>query len=446
MRLTRTPVAALTLLCTGLASLAAPSADEPSKRAIWVALLARSPISSLSAYHHTLRVVRPTAEPPRYCPAPLPLCDVEFRRAADQSPAARVPYTDHFRRHGELNESDRHRIGNLANGDYLVALCAGDRRISNVARLRIDSTHDPANERPLRLEVIEPAPGCPVRYLGVRGTGPTPRDNDFGTLAVHAPALVVDGAKRRVTETSGSFFPLSPGQQAESIVDLAVYEPRIDMGRPHTLKAVFGTYESDIVRLSVKARLAQTWDRATPDLPPVPEPAVALQGTVTGPDGRPAAGYEVALSHAQARFREQCDAQGRYRFGNVPPGLYALHANPPGKGQPIVGIEDVRIETGKTCQRHLSLERKFSISGTVIYADGTPAAGVEVSTTWRAADGHAEFQDFAPVDAQGHYHVGAPFALATYVGVSTTGPHPPPYHNVMAGRNDIDFILSRLPG
>jgi beta-lactamase regulating signal transducer with metallopeptidase domain len=188
-------------------------------------------------------------------------------------------------------------------------------------------------------------------------------------------------------------------------------------------------------------RVSRQTEVAVRNLLETAPPRAVLRGTVTGPDGKPAAGYGVSLSNSSgARFGEQTGDDGTYEFVYVPAGEYQLWANPTANGQPIVGLKSVRIEADKTLRRDLSLERKFSISGRVTFADGAPAPGREVMTTWRSADGSAEFGDFAAAGPDGRYTVSAPFETATYVGLSGTGPQPQPYHNVQAGRSDLDFV------
>ncbi|MCX5676785.1 MAG: M56 family metallopeptidase, partial [Planctomycetota bacterium] len=196
---------------------ATPPAEEASRATpVWVAILPRSPILSVREYRHTLRVVDPAPEPPLYKPAPIPACDFEIRRAdvdrsvKGQARVARIPYLDYFRKNGEPNESDRRRIGDLPDGEYFVALVIGQARCSNVASLEIRASYNPRNERPLRLEVVEPGPGQKLPRIGMRGTGPTPEDPKFGTWAVHLPDLIVDGVKQHVKQIFGSFFPMGP--------------------------------------------------------------------------------------------------------------------------------------------------------------------------------------------------------------------------------------------
>jgi len=419
-----------------------------SRPPVWVALLPRSPVQSLREYRHTLKVVDPAPEPPLYRPAPLPACDLEIRSERNPTRVVRVPCVGYFRERGEPDDSARRRMGDLRDGDYVVALCIGDARCSNVARLRIDSAFDARKEPPLELVPLPAAPGAGLRYVGLVATGRDPVDPEFTNMAAAFPTLVVDGVERCLTSITwiGPVAPLQPGQRAFRFIDLARYKPPIDPTAEHKVTARVAKYESAMVVISPRDALGQRWDEMTGRLPSVPPPRVVLRGKVTASDGNPAVGYEVGLSNlGGARFRERCDDQGRYEFVNIPAGEYSLHANPPGKGQPIVSIKKLEIEAEKTLVQDLSLARKFSFSGKVTYDDGTPAAGQEIMASWKSPDGRAEFDDFAVVDTDGRYTLSAPFPEASYVGISATGPHPNPHRGVKGGRTDVDFVIRKKP-
>lgn len=422
-----------------------PHAAPPAEGAAWVAILVRSPIRSLGGYHHALKgsIRRPRRRPIGL--PPLPECDLEIRTERNPTTVVRVPHAGYFRENGEPDEAVRRRMGDVPDGDYLVALCAGDRRISNVARLRIDASFNAGEEPGLRLMPLPPAPGEGLRYVGLIATGRNPVDPAFTNFAAAFPILIVDGTERRVTSMTwvGPVGPLQPGQRELRLIDLTRYEPPIDPAAGHKVAARVATYESTPVRISPRDALGRRWDRMTGRLPSVPPPRVVLRGTVTGPSGKPAAGYEVILTSrtSRTRFRERTGNDGTYAFVNVPGGTYRLSANPPGKGQPALNLEAVPVEESRPVVRDLSLERKYRISGKVTYADGTPAVGREVMTTWGSADGAAMFEDFAVVGADGRWSVAAPFETATCVGLSGTGRQPRPHHDVKAGRNDIDFVL-----
>lgn len=239
--------------------------EERSSSAVWMALMARSPIRSLEEYHHAVKTV-PAPAPPLYKPLPIPACDFEIRRSKDQSLVWRVPYKGYLREQRELNDSNRRRIGKLPDGKYLVALCIGRARCSNVAEFELDSTYDPTKERAFRVEAIEPGPGQGLRYLGVRVTGPMIGKTIFSTILVGFPTLIVDGSKRLpISPIGGSFFDLPPGKGSYGLVDLARYEPAIEAGKAHTIQMISGEYRSDPAVISLEGPLGRAWDRATAD-------------------------------------------------------------------------------------------------------------------------------------------------------------------------------------
>jgi len=165
-----------------------------------------------------------------------------------------------------------------------------------------------------------------------------------------------------------------------------------------------------------------------------------LCGEVTRPDGKLAARYEVGLTGTSGRFREVCNRQGRYEFFNVPPGEYQLNANPPGMGQPIVVLEKVKIQAGKTLTQNLSLAGKFILSGKVTDRHGKPVVRMVVDLSCEDPRTDAEFMATTKTDAQGRYRLGAPFGKISYIGVNGVrvgGPMP----QLKPGQNQVDYIL-----
>ncbi len=240
------------------------------KQQLWISLMAKSPIRSSREYFHHLRT-DPPMELNIEGESPLPKCDLEIRRASDQTRIVRFPYDDAQGSHqtwGGAAEEMR-RIGNLPDGRYLVALCVGNMRCSNVTEFEIDSNYDPSKEQPLRLQPIESGPAHGLRYLGIRATGPTPADDSFTSFLLPKPKLIVDGIAREPVTPAGPVVgtlpggPLRPGQQIESVVDLSAYAPPIALDKAHTIRAKIGKQESQDVKLSLQRPLAEAWDRVT---------------------------------------------------------------------------------------------------------------------------------------------------------------------------------------
>jgi hypothetical protein len=75
------------------------------------------------------------------------------------------------------------------------------------------------------------------------------------------------------------------------------------------------------------------------------------------------------------------DAQGRYRIGGLPPGVFNLYldASPRGRRFPAPAIEGVRVEAGAEVAADLKLVEGRRIHGTVIHVKtGKPMSGASV--------------------------------------------------------------------
>lgn len=128
-------------------------------------------------------------------------------------------------------------------------------------------------------------------------------------------------------------------------------------------------------------------------------PGVSLTGVLLDGAGAPVADARVRaissrLESGQARtIREDCitDADGRFEIRGVPAGSIRLEAT----GPTIVEVAEALgvLEDGDE-RRDLVLtaSRGRSISGVVLWADGTPAAGAKVTLVERIARGSASFR------------------------------------------------------
>ncbi len=387
-------------------------------------------------------------EPPGWIIDFIPACDLEIRRTEDMKRVAQIPYSDYMRRTSKLNESARKRIGQLANGEYLISLCIGDARCSNVALLEIDSKYEPEMQPTLEAVPLPPNPWRNLPYLGIRAIGPTPQDPKLTNYAVFFPRILIDGVEHTWTHKSwrGPVGPISSGRSIIWLKWMDHLEPPLVRGRKYTIVVKVAKYESAPVEYPANDTLGRAWDKATPHVkqyvppeikPPLPSP-VMLEGKVTGPDGKAGGNYWlVLLGSNKARFETRSDAEGKYKFTvELPAGLYQLRcSHPPDSAGHNLVIDKVQIKAGKTAIQDLNMVRKYSISGKVTYEDGSSTAGFEVMSTWVGMDSISEFNTYAVVDEKGQYTLWSPFEIASYVGISMTGPHPPTYSNVKGGRN-----------
>ena len=262
----------------------------------------------------------------------------------------------------------------------------------------------------LQLVQVEPGPDQELPLLALRAYRHTETDPAPLASAVAFPTLNVDGQDRRpgVIAWSGPIAPLRVGGYYAYLLDLSRYtwitdpkmEKPIEAARTYVIFAKVGDRQSNRIILGYDRGQSEAWDQATPTVVPAAEPRVMLNGTITGPDGTPAAAYGVSLvageNRLRKKFHEQTNAEGRYEVLNVPAGPYRVTVNPMGKGQPALTISSVLLHPN----RPPHMQRNF----------------------WDAT-------------------LAAPFPEASYVGLSGTGAKPKPLRNVTAERQDVDFSL-----
>ena len=264
-------------------------------------------------------------------------------------------------------------------------------------------------------------PGGGLLHVAVVGAGRTPVDPQFTNASILFPGLtlIVDGVERKyvgppipITMPVG---PLDSGQRDQRWLDLSQCEPRIDPAAKHTIVVKAGKYESPPVTVPADGALDAAWDKATDALAPAPAPHVSVRGTVTGPDGKPAAGYQVSLLPQDKDGGEaisvRCNAKGGYEFLNVPAGPYDLTARP-AEGDPKdpaeVTVSEVQVDARQAQVRDLTLEGKFVYSGRVRYADNMAAAGLEVMASGSVARGQDRMDELRHHQCQGRIHDSRP--------------------------------------
>ncbi|MHC4476351.1 MAG: HEAT repeat domain-containing protein, partial [Planctomycetota bacterium] len=427
---------------------------------VWISLLPRSPIRSAEEIHLYFWSSSLTAGEPN-----ITSFELEIRSAKDNIRMARIDCKNMLVVHtnkgkvlrwqmyrDRLRENMVRRIQPLEDGEYLMAIYVNGVRCSNVGKFTVDSDFDGSTEPTLQLVPLTPAPGKKPELLGLRAVGPKPMDPELTNYALHLPELIVDGVSRKITASSwsGPVYPLRPGQQHEEILRLLGYRPAIDLSREHTVKAIVGKYESASVRIAPDYSLELAWDEATKTLrsrPPLPP---ALKGKVIGPDGKPAAGYRVCLyMDSDRQHIEYSDRDGKYHFPGVPLGTYQLVCQPQGTWSPKLTFEQFLIRGEEPAVQELSLEGKYTFSGSVIYEDGSPAAGVKIVGRWKKQAGKTVFGDVKLTDDNGRYELAAPFELAERIALSIFTPEGVPAHGsyehvrVKGPSSDVDFVIKR---
>jgi beta-lactamase regulating signal transducer with metallopeptidase domain len=390
--------------------------DTPEAPSVWVTLLPKSPIVSFQDYVHFFATT-PAPEPPLYRPVPWPACDFEIRRADTQQRVARMPYASAFNSH-QLQPAAQRRIGDLPQGDYVVALCIGSQRCSNVAQV----TLGPITQTDILNVVSLPlAPEQSLPVIGIRAVGPTPQDQTLTNMDIAFPRLWVDGVERQLREQTwtGPVGPLQPGQVYTRLVHLDRYTPAIEPGKQHTVKAIVKRYESPPVVIPADDVLGRAWDSATASLAPLAVLTPSLRGQVTGLNGTPGVGYEVTLTQMNgSRITEQTDSEGHYAMYNVPSGTYMLICNTGGgKARPELAVESVKIEGNTPQTLDVSLETRHHMAGQVTYEDGRIAQGMDVTLVTQDSTGQSTFDNFTTTDANGIYLLSTAFNQVSYMGV-----------------------------
>ena len=105
------------------------------------------------------------------------------------------------------------------------------------------------------------------------------------------------------------------------------------------------------------------------------ERGASIVGHVQDAAGRPVPGRNVVLSGA---FRHTTtDKEGMFRFSGLRPGPYAAVVRV-SQDESLNQVEGIRLQAGEEAVVEIVVPRSGVLSGVVLYADGTPAYGVQV--------------------------------------------------------------------
>ncbi len=112
------------------------------------------------------------------------------------------------------------------------------------------------------------------------------------------------------------------------------------------------------------------------------EPHGSIHGQVLDPEGRPVAALHVVSGHARSDPPATTDAEGRFRFLDVPAGAYRVSARG-GVWATTDGDRDevgvlARVPAGGAAELRLHVAPGAVVEGRVLGPDGAPAAGAEV--------------------------------------------------------------------
>lgn len=345
-----------------------------------------------------------------------------------------------------FSDDDLRHIGPVEPGNYEMALLIDGKRAPNVTAFQVDPNFDAAKAPVLTVGLEEAPPGAKVGSLLVWIVGPNPFDKDFTNFEVAFGAITVDGVEHKPDALvwTGPVGPYSTGETDVRTYDTAYRLKGVDVSKPHDFSVQVGKYGSAVAKLNLSGRdLAREWDAATGSLGEVPDAKPLLTGTVTGPDGRPATGWEIALSRAGGEHEvERIDERGRYAFSRVPPGEYTLGCAPISSGTLTLDCENFKVGGDSPRTYDITFAGKNAFSGRVTDAGGKPLAGVAVDGEWKDPATGAEMHSEAVTASDGSYRLASPFSVITYVGLSNNGtPRPNPRYDVKPGMTHVDFVV-----
>ncbi len=145
-----------------------------------------------------------------------------------------------------------------------------------------------------------------------------------------------------------------------------------------------------------------------------------ISGTVTNPDGSPAANVVVRTQDGHEAAQRTSDASGRFRFEGLPEGTFYLVADADDVDEDRNNRQNVIVRPGQTSTARLVVApRTQRITGVVVGADGKPRTGVYVAASHDIPDPMNHYVNYAGdnhvlTSADGAFGLG-PLAEGTYI-------------------------------
>lgn len=232
-------------------------------------------------------------------------------------------------------------------------------------------------------ELSASAPGYALHSVQLRGRDPGEEIEFALDPAVHVRGRVVDergepiaGAEVWITDEEPGRWDVTSGvSTTDARGDFEV--PDAPMGRlvAHARHASHAPGEAEVGNVGPGGRRDGV------------EIVLAMGGIVAGrvreASGAPAAGAQVVLlwTSEDARSTEsiaQTSVDGTFRFDAIAPGAKVVFAS----GRDGVARANLDVRAGEEARVDLALADAGSISGTVVFDDGTPAARASVYLSW----------------------------------------------------------------
>ena len=216
--------------------------------------------------------------------------------------------------------------GALPDGEYVTAVLLDGKRVSNVARVKIDSKLDTAKEPTLVLTPLPLAPGQTAPCLGLTVTGPDPVDPGLDYMAIASPTLIVDGVPYEGRSSGGWAGANRAIKTGERYLQLLKHLDSLRIDHPsaiHRVKARIGSHESAEVVMPASGEAEccgtprpQMWRSCLSTRSAhAPLRPLTVRGTVADGAGKPMEGVTVKVVVAGGpqtmRDGESDDRRGR---------------------------------------------------------------------------------------------------------------------------------------
>jgi beta-lactamase regulating signal transducer with metallopeptidase domain/uncharacterized GH25 family protein len=173
---------------------------------------------------------------------------------------------------------------------------------------------------------------------------------------------------------------------------------------PHVDSISVGLKHPDYISDAGRMAISATKQRKIEDRTAVAvmKKGIPLSGTVTDPDGKPAANATVRLGewHSSARPSVSTDQKGYYRFASLAPGGTILTVTSPGLAP---GLRSVNVQSRMT-PVDFQLAKGNTLRVRVVGKDGKPISGIFVTPdTWRGKRVLCDLGIRGKTDAEGRW-------------------------------------------
>lgn len=211
------------------------------------------------------------------------------------------------------------------------------------------------------------------------------------------------------------------------------------------------TVESFTIESRSDGYLTESFARTDVDLeaplPPIEirmKHGAVVRGTIRDGNGQPLAGVDILpdieWQGGSLYVRSTSDDSGQYELAGLPPGSITVAFS----GDEVVRKEvEVEIGAEREVTLDVTLDRGFSIRGTVVDEDGSPLEGADVTASTAAVDAESRS---GSTDASGRFTIAGLVDVPYTIEASHSGMDPDVKRNVEPPRaGELDFHLRKAP-